>query len=279
MSKLCRPDRDTTPTVSHSTAPALVLLGSDPALLAAVAPAVDALMVDHEGVDKQARQRGYDTEINTPCDRQLERIQSLHPREVIVRIPPWQHPDRPDRLARALDCGVDTVMLPMADRVADVDAFLRAIDGRARGIVQLETPELLADIRALRELPWAHLYLGLNDLMIARGDRSLFRPLVDGTVDHLSNALAPRRVGFAGLTAIDRGDPVPTLELMAVMVAVGCSMTLLRRSFARDLQPADAAGAIAALRTGFARLAADPSHVATLRARLHARVHALTRRP
>lgn len=257
--------------------PRLVLLGSDAALLVAAAPTVDALMVDHEGTDKSVRQDGYDTEINRPCDRQLDFVRALQPRGVIVRIPAWHHPDRPDRLARALACGVDQLMLPMASSVAEVEAFLRAIDGQALGIVQIETLELLGEVDALRELPWADLYLGLNDLMIARGDRSLFRPLVDGTVDRLREQLAPRRFGFGGLTAIDRGAPVPTRELMAVMVATQCSMTLLRRSFARDLDPTQAAEAITAPRAGFVELAGDPERVDCLRAQLRRRVAALER--
>lgn len=255
--------------------PRLVLLGSDAALLAETAPTVDALMVDHEGTDKSARQDGYDTEINSPCDRHLDFVRKLRPRGLIVRIPPWNHPDRPDRLARALACGADQLMLPMANTVVQVEAFLRAIDGKALGIVQVETLELLGAASALRELPWSDLYLGLNDLMIARGDRCLFRPLVDGTLDRLLEQLAPRRVGFGGLTAIDRGAPIPTLELMAVMVAMQCSMTLLRRSFARDVPVGTAKVAIAALRRGFVELAADPPRVAQLRQQLRRRVDGL----
>lgn len=268
----------TAPAPDRFTPPRLVLLGSDPALLAEAAPVVDALMVDQEGTGKRSRQAGYDTEINSPCDRHLDVVRALQPRTLIVRIPPWNHPDRPDRLARALACGVDHLMLPMARSVAEVDGFLRAIEGQALGIVQIETLELLAEAGALRALPWADLYLGLNDLMIARGDHNLFRPLVDGTVDRLCECLAPRRFGFGGLTAIDRGAPIPTVELMAAMVAAQCSMTLLRRSFARDVPAGGATAAIAALRIGFADLAADPEHAARLRERLRQRVNRLGNR-
>jgi hypothetical protein len=239
-------------------------------------PAPDALLIDFERRGKRARQAGFDTEINRQSDADLRVALAQRRVPVYARIDPWS-----TRSAAAiealLDVGVTGLMLPMARTIAQVERFLRAVDRRARTIVQLETSALCTAASELRALDWDVLYLGLNDLTIERAAPSIFSPLIDGTLDHLEAALAPRTFGFGGVTLPNAGSPLLSLWLMAEMLARRCSLTVLRRSFRRDTGADSLARGIAQVHSGFEFLTQQPAEISALRERLRERIRALER--
>ena len=87
----------------------------------------------------------------------------------------------------------------------------------------------------LGRLPLSRVYVGLNDLMIDRGGSSIFTAVLDGTVARVRSAFSVP-FGFAGLTVVDGGFPVPCRLLIAEMARLGGSFTFLRRSFHRDIR-------------------------------------------
>jgi hypothetical protein len=238
------------PLHGRDTDLALLLFAPPLAFSLALADSVDAQLVDLETHGKVTRQLSYDTQINRADPNELNTLAQRLPDRAAVRINPWLGRSSQLELERVLAAGARLIMLPMAES---------ALDGRALSIVQVETMALLQDLPKLSALPWDHVYLGCNDLMVQRGDRDLFRPLVDGTVARLASTLRGRSYGMLGLTRIGYGTPIPTLEIAAALVHFGCQLTVLRRSFMRDTQPAASAQAVADIRSAIANLRQNPN--------------------
>ena len=255
----------------------LLLVAPPRALQIAAGNRVDGVMVDLEQRGKRARQLGFDTQINHQNIASVRAVASIATAPIVVRINALSARSSRD-IDQLIEQNVHAIMLPMARSLADVERFLRLVAGRARTIVQVETPELFASAAGLRELPWDWLYVGLNDLMVARRDGFLWQPFADGSLERFCAALAPRQAGFGGVTVIGRGEPIPTLELIAEMVRLSCNLTVLRRSFMRDIDRGDVAHEISKIRRSFADLAADPGRLSALCLSLQARLQLLRTR-
>jgi hypothetical protein len=201
--------------------------------LRADAAGVDSVIVDWERHGKHARQRGHDTEINDHSVASVSRLSSRLDIPVTVRLNPLHEGTRAE-VRRALNGGASTLMLPMAESPAEVEAFVRIVAGRARTLIQIETQALADRCAALRSIDWDYVHVGLNDLKISRGDTWLWAPLLDGTIERIHRALAGRVVGFGGATVIGGGVPIPFVGLLQEMARLHAGMALLRRSFLRE---------------------------------------------
>ncbi len=214
---------------------------------AAEAAGIDGLVVDWERADKRDRQSGHPTQIGCDTPDDARRLAAAARIPVTVRIDnvPGQLGAQVDL---ALDCGARRIMLPMAASVAEVERFLRTVDGRALTLVQIETQPLVDQCAGLASLPWDCAYIGLNDLMISRGADWLWWPLLDGTVEHIYRTLEGRAVGFGGVTVLGGGSPIPFVHLLGEMARLGCRLSFLRQSFHREITGRDLAAEIAAVR-------------------------------
>jgi len=143
--------------------------------------------------------------------------------------------DTPAEVDQALACGARILMLPMSRTVEDVREFLGIVDHRARTIIQIETPQLAEDVHALTDLDWDYAYIGLNDLMVARGGHSIWEALLDGTAQRICQALWGRRYGFGGCTFLGGGQPIINVLILHELVRLGGSVALMRRTFKREL--------------------------------------------
>ncbi len=76
-------------------------------------------------------------------------------------------------------------------------------------------------------------YVGLNDLAIARKTESIFTALIDGTIERI-RPLFHVPFGLGGLTLPDRGYPIPCRLIMSELARLRCTFTVLRRSFHAD---------------------------------------------
>jgi hypothetical protein len=143
----------------------------------------------------------------------------------------------PAELDAAVAFGADEILLPMVRHAAEVDATLAALDGRCGLGILVETVDAVRVVEELAIRPLSRVYVGLNDLMIDRGGRSLFAPLVDGTVDRVAQAVTGEGIpfGVAGLTLPDRGSPLPARFLVEALARAGAGFTFLRRSFWADV--------------------------------------------
>ncbi len=228
----------------------LFAFGNSPASASAVVAAGAAgTVIDWERRGKVARQAGADTEINADTADDLAAVRAAHGGVVLCRVNRWS--DRtPAEIDLAIRLGADEILLPMVRRPEEIDNAIDAVAGRCGTGILVETTDAVRQVDALVARPLSRVYLGLNDLMIDRGSRSLFQPLVDGTADRVAAATAGAGIpfGMAGLTRPDAGRPVPCRLLLAALARVGASFTFLRRSFWADTAGRDLAVEVAGIR-------------------------------
>lgn len=216
---------------------------------AAEAAGVDGLVVDWENRGKDDRQAGYDTEVNAHTREHLRSVRSATALPIVCRLNGygvWTA----EEIEAALGDGADELLLPM---VRSADEAARALDmvrDRAGFGVLIETTEAVRCRVTLARMPLSRIYLGLNDLAIDRRSTSIFDALVDGTVEAVRRDIDVP-FGFGGLTVPHLGRPVPCHLLINEMARLRCSFSFLRRSFLRDVPPADFGRAAAQIRNAW----------------------------
>jgi hypothetical protein len=236
------------------------------------------VVVDWENRGKRVRQAGADTQVNADTPADLAQVRAATPGRVLCRVNSWG-PWTAGEVDLAVALGADEVLLPMVRRPEEVDGAAAAVAGRCGLGILVETTDAVRRVDELLRRPLSRAYVGLNDLMIDRGARSLFTPLVDGTVDRVSAAaeMAGIPFGMAGLTLPDRGRPLPCRLLIGALARVGATFTFLRRSFHADVAGRDLTAEVPRI-VAAVETAARRSHdeVAADHAELAARVGELT---
>ena len=145
-------------------------------------------------------------------------------------------------------------MVRSAGEVADA---IRVARGRCGVGILVETVDAVRNAAELARLPLSRVYVGLNDLSIERGSRSIFEALTDGLVDEV-RPLFTVPFGMAGLTLPDCGRPIPCRLLIGEMARLACDFSFLRRSWRRDVSGATRGRGAAA--EGRARVRATARH-------------------
>jgi hypothetical protein len=229
----------------------LVLFSTEPEyVVEAHAAGITTVVVDWENTGKEERQRERDTQVNRQTIDDLARVRAATAARIVCRI------DRSDattaEIEAALDGGADEILVPMVRSAAEVERILEHVDGRAAVGILVETAAAVAASAELASLPLARAYVGLNDLAIDRRSPSIFAPLLDGTIERL-RAQFECPFGFAGLTLPDRGSPIPCRLLVAEMARLDCGFGVLRRSFLRDVRPAELRRAVRSILAAFER--------------------------
>ena len=133
----------------------------------------------------------------------------------------------------AVDAGADVLMLPMYRTVADVERFVKAVNGKATTLLLAETIEaadIMQEVVKITEVDEIH--LGLNDMHLAKGMKFMFELLADGTVDELCNIIKPsgKKYGFGGIARLGYGT-LPAEKIIMDHYRIGSTMAILSRSF------------------------------------------------
>jgi citrate lyase beta subunit len=213
---------------------AQVAATTDPELLPA------AVVVDWEHQGKPERQGaarriiGMDTSLHADRPEDLERVSRAVAVPVVCRLDA-PGPATADQLDLAVSLGATEVLLPMVRHPDEVERALQHSGGRVGVGIMVETAAAVEHVSALSALPLSRAYLGLVDLALDRGTRSIFTALVDGTAEHVASALTGTPFGAGGLTLAHGGAPIPAPLLAGELVRLGCAFSFLRRSFLRDL--------------------------------------------
>lgn len=207
---------------------------SPPAVCEAVAAGVSGVVIDWEQNGKAHRQRDADTEINTQTVEDLKAVRAATTARVLCRINPIGATSGRE-IDDAVAAGADEILLPMVRTVEEVRLALDLARDRCGVGILVETVAAVDRAEALAGLPLSRVYVGLNDLTIDRGGRCIFSAVLDGTVERIREKFAVP-FGFAGMTMVHRGFPLPCRLLIAEMARLGCDFTFLRRSFHRDIQ-------------------------------------------
>lgn len=193
---------------------------------------INAFLVDWEYVGKTSRQKDFDTEVNAHGVADVQAVAALAEAKVWCRI---NRDGDLQEIESALTAGAKGIFLPMVTHVQEVEQFLRRIDGRCEAGILVETVAALNCARDIASFPLDRVYFGLNDFSISRGGGSIFRAILDGSVEQAREAFEHTVFGFGGATAVDAGYPLPSVRLIEEMARLKCQFTFLRRSYRRDI--------------------------------------------
>jgi hypothetical protein len=213
----------------------------------AVDAGMDTLIIDWEHRNKQERQAGVDTQINSHTVAHLKEARNATDAPIICRlngVGDWTA----DEVEAAIENGANEILLPMVRTVGEVEGVLDRVQGRCGVGLMIETQDAVRLANSLSRLPISRAYIGLHDLGIDRKSKHLFEAIADGTVQHICEQMPGARLGFAGLTLPDKGHPLPCQLLIDEMARLNFSFSFLRRSFMRDIEGKDLAQEISRIR-------------------------------
>ena len=215
----------------------LIQITNDPAF----ARRCDALggfrvFVDLERLGKAERQAGRNTFISAHRPEDVGRIRAvLRNSPLMVRVNPLHEGTR-EEVDAVIAQGADSVMLPMFDGAAQLQAFSGIVAGRRPIVALLETAAALRSVEEWAGTPGLQeIYVGLNDLHLSLGCRFMFEPLADDSVERVGRIAqgAGRRFGFGGIARLDEGL-LPGRDVLAEHLRLGSGAVILSRTFHRD---------------------------------------------
>ena len=200
---------------------------------------VDRVFVDMEYIGKAQRQGGMDTVQSHHTVEDIKRLrQVVSKSELLVRINPIheasdKYTSSEEEIDSVIAAGADIVMLPFFKTPEEVKHFLRAVDGRAKTMALLETPEAAAcvdDILSIDGLD--EIFVGLNDLSLGYGKKFMFEVLADGTVEKLCCKFKQAGIpyGFGGVAMPGKGL-LPAERIIREHYRLGSGCVILSRSF------------------------------------------------
>jgi hypothetical protein len=243
---------------------------------------IDRIMVDLEVLGKVERQKGRPTWISDHQPEDVSALRKVLQRSaLLVRINPI-HAGSKAEIDDVIDRGADIVMLPMATSVEEIKRFVEYVAGRRRSCLLLETAAALAEAVEIAAMPGLdEIHVGLNDLHLTLGMRSMFEVLSDGRLDSLAQAVASsgKKLGIGGIGMLGAGEIAPSL-ILGEHVRLGSSMVILSRSFFAGLNRGGDPALLAALAPRVSRLREHVDYLAAMptpelagnRARLKANV-------
>lgn len=200
---------------------------------------VERIFIDMEYIGKSDRQGGMDT---VQCHHSIEDIRTLRQcvskAQLMVRCNPIHNAtasygSSKEEIDAAIEAGADILMLPYFKTAEEVQQFVRLVDGRAKTLPLVETPEAVACIDEILELEGIdEIFIGLNDLSLGYGMKFMFQLLVDGTVERLCEKFKAKGIpyGFGGIAALGKGM-LPAERVIAEHYRLGSTCAILSRSF------------------------------------------------
>jgi citrate lyase beta subunit len=238
------------------------MITNDPEVAAfAVTRGVDRIFVDLEMLGKQERQGHLDTVISRHSLADVALVRPVVPRGgLLVRVNPI-HQHSQAEIEAVIDAGADVVMLPMFRGRSEIEIFCRAVAGRAKTSLLVETVAAVESLRECLRVPGVdEVHIGLNDLHLELGLRFMFELVADGTVDRMTVVLRGEGIpfGIGGLARTGEGL-LPAELLLAEHARLGSTAAILSRTFHRQArsvadiqQQMDFAGEVGKLRSAYA---------------------------
>jgi hypothetical protein len=232
----------------------LTLITDDPILAAEADEAgVERIGLDLERLGKAERQAGENTRLSEHNWDDVTKISSsLRHADLFVRLNPV-NANTPNEIEKALRCSARVLMLPFFHTAAEVNTFVRLVDGRAHVVILLETASAAVRIREILAVPGIdEVMFGLNDLRLQLGVANHFEVLASPLLDVLAGEV--RRAGLSlAVGGVARADdsllPVSPDLVYAQFPRLGATGAWLARAFFRGVPPKWKLGqAIAAMR-------------------------------
>ena len=194
---------------------------------------VDRIWVDLETRGKEERQKNYDS---VKSQHTVADIRSIKPHlttsEMLVRINPWYDGSLAE-IDSVIEAGADIIMLPYWKTPEEVSKFIKAVNGRCKTTLLLETKEALECVdEVLANGGFDEIHIGLNDLHLSYGMTFMFELLSDGTVEKLCNKFKAAKIpyGFGGIAKLGSGM-LPAEKVIMEHYRLGSTRAILSRSF------------------------------------------------
>lgn len=200
---------------------------------------VDRIFVDLEYIGKADRQGGMDTVQSHHTIDDISKIRCvLKKSELLVRCNPIHNASKhycssKEEIDSIVEKGADIIMLPFFKNVSDVQTFLNLVNGRAKTMLLVETPEAVEMIDEIISLPGIDsIHIGLNDLSLGYHMRFMFELLTNGVVEMLCDKFRNRNIkfGFGGIASLGKGT-IPAEMIIMEHYRLGSSCAILSRSF------------------------------------------------
>lgn len=200
---------------------------------------VDRIFLDMEYIGKAARQGGMDTVQNHHTLEDVKKVaEAITSAELLVRINPIHEKTEDyisseEEINKAIENGAKVLMLPYFKTVNEVKRFIEIVDGRAKVMPLLETPEAVDVVDSILKLDGLdEIFIGLNDLSLGYRKKFMFELLSDSTVEDLCYKFHKAGIpyGFGGIAAIGKGD-LPAEKIITEHYRLGSTCVILSRSF------------------------------------------------
>lgn len=200
---------------------------------------VERIFVDMEYIGKNKRQGGMNTVQNHHTIDDVKAIRKVvTTAQVMTRVNPIheatdEYCSSEEEIEDVIEAGSDILMLPFFKTVDDVQKFVRLVDGRAKTLALLETPESVAVVDEIIKIPGLdEIFVGLNDLSLGYGKKFMFELLADGTVEKLCSKFKEKGIpyGFGGIGRIGQGK-LPAEYIIREHYRLGSTCAILSRSF------------------------------------------------
>lgn len=208
---------------------------------------VDRVFVDMEYIGKAARQGGMDSVQNHHTVEDVKTVRSvLTKAQLLVRINPIheassEYCSSKEEISAVVAAGADLVMLPFFKTQEEVKEFISFVDGRAKTIPLVETPEATERIDEILAIPGIdEIYVGINDLSLGYGKTFMFELLADGTVEWLCQKFKRAGIpyGFGGIAGIGSGT-LPAETILKEHYRLGSTRVIFSRSFCNIREDTD----------------------------------------
>ena len=201
---------------------------------------VERIMLDLERRGKEQRQAGRHLFLSDHAVESVAKMRAvLRESSLVVRINPLSRKSAGE-IDEVVEGGADFIMLPYFHTLDEVRSFLALVRRTARVILLVETRSAVEALPSIvNERGVDEVHIGLNDLSISLGSRSIFEPLCEGMIDDLAELLKKNRIpfGFGGIARLSRqGLPVDPEKVLAEQVRLKSSVGWLGRSFRRRME-------------------------------------------
>lgn len=218
----------------------LMYITNDP-IVAKIAESngVDRIFIDMEYIGKDIRQGGMDTVQSKHSLDDVKKIaRTLSRSKLLVRINPIHektdlYGSSKEEIDGAIANGADIIMLPYFKTAEEVRKCIELVNGRAKVMPLVETPEAVAVIDEIISLEGIdEIFVGLNDLSLGYGMKFMFQLLANGTVDMLCEKFKAKGIpyGFGGLASLE-GGLLPGKMVLKEHYRLGSGCVILSRSF------------------------------------------------
>lgn len=200
---------------------------------------VDRIFVDMEYIGKAERQGGLDSVKNHHTVADVKAMkEAVESAEVLVRVNPIheatdKYCSSQEEIDAVVKAGADIIMLPYIRSVDEVRAFVNMVDGRAKTMPLIETPESADALDEILDIPGVdEIYIGLNDLSLGYHKKFMFELLADGTVETLCLKCKLKGIpyGFGGIASLGKGM-LPSEYVIREHYRLGSTSAILSRSF------------------------------------------------